>query len=110
MARFMLVGKYTAEGLAATRKEGLTARTKAVKRAVESLGGKFVGQYWTTGPDDALVIADFPDATGAIAIATTAKSAGVAEVSIVRLFDGPEFDAIAVKAAKMKYTPPSSGK
>lgn len=110
MARFMLVGRYTAEGLAATRKEGLTARSKVVKRAVESLGGKFVGQYWTSGTDDSVVIADFPDANGAVALITAVKAAGAAELSIVRLFDGPEFDAIVGKTAKMKYTPPTGGK
>lgn len=110
MARFMLIGRYTASGLAATRKEGLTARSKVVKGAVESLGGTFIGQYWTSGADDSVVIADFPDASGAVALITAVKAAGAAELSIVRLFDGPEFDAINSTAAGMKYTPPTQGK
>jgi len=110
VARFMLIGKYTAAGLAATRSEGLTARSKVVKGAVESLGGTFVGQYWTSGTDDSVVIADFPDASGAVALISAVKAAGAAELSIVRLFDGPEFDAIVNSATTMKYTPPAQGK
>ena len=106
MARFMLIGKYTAAGLAATRSEGLTARSKIVKGAVESLGGTFIGQYWTSGADDSVVIADFPDANGAVALISAVKAAGAAELSIVRLYDGPEFDAIIGAGSSMKYTPP----
>jgi uncharacterized protein with GYD domain len=106
MARFMLTGKYTADGMAATLAEGLTARTKVLKKATESLGGKLVGMYWTSAADDSVVIVDFPDASGATALVTRVKAAGAAQISIVRLFDGPEFDAVMASAAGMKYRPP----
>lgn len=108
MARFMLTGTYTAEGIEATRAEGLTARTKVVKRAVESLGGKLLGMYWTTAPQDSMLLVDFPDASGLVALVTRVKAAGAADISIVRLFDGPEFDAAIGAAGGMKYTPPSA--
>lgn len=108
MARFMLTGKYTAEGMAATIAEGLAARAKVLKRATESLGGKFIGMYWTSAPDDSVVIVDFPDAAGAVALVTRVKAAGAAEISIVRLFDGAEFDAMVSGSSAVKYTPPKS--
>lgn len=110
MARFMLIGRYTSEGMAATIAEGLTARTKVLKRATESLGGKFGGMYWTSAADDSVVIVDFPDASGAVALVARVKAAGAAEISIVRLFDGPEFDAIVGSSSGVKYTPPKSAK
>ncbi len=107
MARFMLIGRYTAEGMAAALEEGLTARTKVLKRAVESLGGKLLGMYWTTAPDDSVIIVELPDASGAVALVTRVKAAGVVESSIVRLFDGAEFDAIAHDTSGVKYRPPA---
>lgn len=107
MARFMLIGHYTSEGMAATLEEGLTARTKVIKRAIESLGGKLLGLYWTSAPEDSVIIVDFPDASGAVALVTRVKAVGVSEVSIVRLFDGPEFDAITRDSAGVKYQPPA---
>lgn len=108
MARFMLTGKYTAEGINATRVEGLTSRTKTVKRAVESLGGKLLGMYWTTAENDSVLIVDFPDAAAIVALVTRVKAAGAANISIVRLFDGPEFDAAVGAGGAMKYTPPTA--
>ena len=108
MARFMLIGRYTAEGMAATIAEGLTARAKVLKRATESLGGKFVGMYWTSAPDDSVVIVDFPDASGPVALVARVKAAGAAQISIVRLFDGAEFDAMIGASSGVKYTPPKA--
>ena len=108
MARFLLSGTYTAEGLAATRSVGLTARTKAVKKAVESLGGKLLGMYWTTAPDDSLLIVEFPEAGPLIGFVTRVKAAGVANVSVTRLFDGAEFDAVVNAGEAMKYAPPTA--
>lgn len=107
MPRFMLNGTYTQAGISGTISETLTARTKAVKKHVEALGGKLVGMYWTTAARDSLVIVEFPDASGAIALATTVKAAGAVDFDIVRLMDGPEFDATqAVAAKKLKYRAP----
>ena len=107
MPRFMLNGTYTQAGITGTISATLTARTKVIKKHVESLGGKLLGLYWTTGPQDSLVIVDFPDASGAVALATAVKSAGVVNCEIVRLMDGPEFDAVqAIAAKKLKYKAP----
>jgi uncharacterized protein with GYD domain len=107
MARFMLTGTYTPAGIAGTLAETLTARTKQVKKTIESLGGKLVGLYWTSGPNDALVIVDFPDATGPMAFTTMVKAAGASNLSVVRLMDGPEFDAAHASVAdKVKYRAP----
>jgi uncharacterized protein with GYD domain len=106
MARFMLSGSYTSEGLAATMKAGLAARTKVVADATEALGGQLVGLYWTTGERDSVVIVDFPDATGAVALVTAVKAAGAAHIAVSRLYDGTEFDSVMATTAGIGYTPP----
>jgi uncharacterized protein with GYD domain len=108
MARFMLSGTYSPAGLAGTLEAGLSTRTEIVSKAVASLGGTLVGMYWTTSVHDTLLIVDFPDATGPVALVTQVKAAGAATVeSIVRLYDGPEFDAVAKATSAMPYSPPS---
>lgn len=107
MPRFMLNGTYTQAGISGTISATLTARTKVIKKNVETLGGKLLGLYWTTGSRDSLVIVEFPDASGAVALATAVKSAGVVNCDVVRLMDGPEFDAVqAMAAKKLKYKAP----
>ena len=108
MARFMLSGTYSPAGLAGTMEVGLAKRTEIVSLAAESLGGTVVGMYWTTSVHDTLLIVDFPDATGPVALVTHVKAAGAATVeSIVRLYDGAEFDAVTAASAAMLYEPPS---
>lgn len=107
MPRFMLNGTYTQAGISGTISETLTARTKAVKKHVGALGGKLLGMYWSTGSRDSVVIVEFPDASGPVALATTVKAAGAVDFEIVRLMDGAEFDAAqAMAAKKLKYRAP----
>lgn len=106
MAVFMLSGSYTPEGLAGTMKAGLSARTDILSRAAESLGGRLLGMYWTTGVNDSVVIVEFPDATGPVALMTAVKSAGGGAVAISRLYDGAEFDAVMATTKDLDYSPP----
>lgn len=107
MAKFMISGSYTAEGLAGTMREGLTARTDVVRRATESLGGTLLGMYWTTSANDSVVLVEFPNADGAVALATAVKVAGAGQMSITRLFDAAEFDAVAEATSGLAYRPPT---
>jgi uncharacterized protein with GYD domain len=103
----MITGSYTPEGLAGTLREGLTARNAVVARAAESLGGTLLGMYWTTSVNDSVVLVEFDDAAGAVALATAVKAAGAAQMSIVRLFDAAEFDAVTAATSALQYRPPT---
>lgn len=107
MAKFMISGSYTPEGLAATVREGLTARTDVLRGAVESLGGTLLGMYWTTAANDSVVLVDLPNADGAVALAVAVKAAGAGQMSITRLFDAAEFDAVQASTSTMTYRPPT---
>ena len=51
MAKFLYLGKYSAQGAAAVMNEGLTARKKAVEAYGEASGLKVLG-WWAVGEAD----------------------------------------------------------
>ena len=49
--------------------------------------------YWALGEDDAIVIAEFPDAETAAAVSLRTSSTGAARVKTTRLLTASEVDA-----------------
>jgi uncharacterized protein with GYD domain len=83
MAKYLVQGSYTVEGIKGVLKEGGTGRREAVSAALKALGGKVESIYYAFGDTDVYVIIDAPDnvtvaalamgiaATGSIALKTT---------------------------------------
>jgi uncharacterized protein with GYD domain len=83
MAKYLVQGSYTVEGIKGVLKEGGTGRREAVSTALKALGGKVESIYYAFGDTDVYVIVDAPDnvtmaalamgiaATGTIALKTT---------------------------------------
>ena len=83
MAKYLVQGSYTVEGIKGVLKEGGTGRREAVSTALKALGGKVESFYYAFGDTDVYVIVDAPDnvtmaalamgiaATGTIALKTT---------------------------------------
>ena len=51
MARYVWMGKYSAQGAAAVAKEGLTSRKKAVEQLLSGLGMKLIGMWGMVEPE-----------------------------------------------------------
>jgi uncharacterized protein with GYD domain len=83
MAKYLVQGSYTVDGIKGVLKEGGTGRREAVSTALKALGGKVESIYYAFGDTDVYVIIDAPDnvtvaalamgiaATGSIALKTT---------------------------------------
>ena len=52
MAKYMLIGSYTAEGAKGVLKEGGSGRRDAARAAIESAGGSLESFYFGFGADD----------------------------------------------------------
>jgi len=76
MAKYLLKVSYSVDGLKGVMKEGGTARTKAVERALAGVGGTLESFYFAFGSEDVYVIVDVPDHAAAIAMAATVASSG----------------------------------
>ncbi|MCM8763573.1 MAG: GYD domain-containing protein [Candidatus Omnitrophica bacterium] len=62
MAKFLMLGKYTLEGIKGISKE----RTKKGAELIEKAGGKVEKMYVLLGNYDLAFLADFPDNTQAL--------------------------------------------
>ena len=97
MAKFLLHVSYTAEGLKGLMKDKASGRAAAAKKAAASVGGKLESIYWALGEDDAIAIADLPDAESAAALGLTISASGLARTRTTRLLTAEEVDTALAK-------------
>lgn len=104
MAKYLIRGSYTAEGVRGVLKDGGTARVQAVKQLIEGLGGTVEAFYFAFGEDDFVIISDGTDVSGILAGTMAATASGVVRIKTTVLIAPEEIDA----ASKMltTYRPP----
>lgn len=93
MTKFMFKVAYTPEGDRGLLKEGGTSRRAAIKKLVESVGGKVEAFYFTYGEDDAMLIAEFPDPISELAISMAVNASGAVRLSSTPLITPEDVDA-----------------
>jgi uncharacterized protein with GYD domain len=106
MAKYMLIGSYTAEGAKGVLKEGGSARREAARSAIESAGGSLDSFYLGFGSDDYYVVVDFPDHASAAAAALTVGASGTSRARTIVLLTPEDIDAAA--QVKVNFRPPGS--
>jgi uncharacterized protein with GYD domain len=95
MPKFLLETSLSAEGMKGVHSEGGSARRDAVRRAVESVGGRLEMFYFAFGEHDAYVVADFPDNRSAAAVSLAVNSSGALTSRMVVLLTAEDVDAAA---------------
>jgi uncharacterized protein with GYD domain len=109
---FCLTAQYTPQALNAIMEDPNTNRYEAVKKVVESAGGKLVSMYSTAseGPG-VLVIFDVPDPAAAPAIGGIAVAAGtIHNVKLTRLMTQEEVGKVRQKARELRGAYKAPGK
>jgi uncharacterized protein with GYD domain len=106
MAKYMLIGSYTAEGARGVLKEGGTKRRKAATKAISSAGGTLESMYFGFGTDDFYVLADFPSHAAAAAASLTVGSTGAMRARTVVLLAPEELDAAS--KINVEFRPPGA--
>jgi len=104
MARYMLIGSYTADGAKGVLKEGGSARRDAARAAIESAGGSLESFYFGFGTDDYYVTVDFPDHASAAAAALTVGASGTSRARTIVMLTPEEIDAASQKT--VDFRPP----
>ena len=97
MAKYLVRGNYTPEGLKGLMKDGGSGRRAAVEKAMASVGGSVDAFYFAFGDTDVFLIVDFPDTVSATALALTAAAAGTVTLSTTPLITPDEVDAAVKK-------------
>lgn len=98
MATFISTLKFTDKGEEKIRET--TKRAAAFKAAAKKMGVKVVGQYWTLGDFDGLLIFEAPDDETATAVMLHLGSLDNVHTSTVRAFVASEMEAILEKLPK----------
>lgn len=108
MARYVWVGKYSAQGCAAVTKEGLAGRRQAIEQLLTGLGMKLVDMWGLAEPewDFMLMIEGDTDmrANQAAILLMTTGSGMFERASIFSLLDVDEVDQ--AQRAMPNYRPP----
>ncbi|GAA1796133.1 hypothetical protein GCM10009835_12750 [Planosporangium flavigriseum] len=92
MPRFLIQSTYTVDGLRGLRKDGGTGRVEAVRRTVESVGGRLESFDFGFGEPDVHLICELPDNKAAAAVALAVGTSGGATTKTVVLLTPAEVD------------------
>ena len=93
MAKYLVIGSYTADGAAGVLKDGGSSRVEAARQAVESVGGKLESIYWGFGADDFYATVELPSHAAAAAASLKIGASGSSRVRTVPLMTAEDLDA-----------------
>jgi uncharacterized protein with GYD domain len=102
MPKFLIKASYNADGVRGLIKDGGSKRRAAVQKIIEGMGGKLEAFYYAYGADDAVIIADLPDASSGIAISLTVNASGAVRLATTPLITPEEIDAASKKSVDYK--------
>src|SRR5262245_34644766 len=106
MPKFLIKASYNPDGVRGLIKDGGTKRRDTVQKLVEGMGGKLEAFYYAYGADDAVIIADLPDANSGLAISLTVNASGAVRLATTPLITPEEIDAASKKT--IDYRAPGS--
>jgi len=98
MAKYMIAGNYTGDGVKGLLKEGGSSRREAVDKLLASVGGKVESFYYALGDTDVYVVIDVPDNVTAAAIALTVGASGAVNIRTTVLMTPEEVDQATRKS------------
>lgn len=75
MPTYVSLVKFTEQGITSMKEQGI-ARSDAVQRNIESLGGRLVDAYYCLGEYDVVAVLEFPDNRAAMKAAVLNASLG----------------------------------
>ncbi|MGO9007162.1 MAG: GYD domain-containing protein [Beijerinckiaceae bacterium] len=104
MAKYLVEGRYNAEGTKGLAKEGGSARRAVVAKMVEGLGGKVESFYFAFGDVDVCGIVDMPDVVTAAAVSLAINQSGSVSVKTIPLISPEDMDKAAKKS--VDFRPP----
>lgn len=95
MARYLIHGSYTREGITGVAREGGSGRVTAVKTLIEGLGGRVESFDFAFGKDDFFVIVDMPSHVSVVAAGLAVGASGAATTQTTVLLTPAEMDEAA---------------
>ena len=97
MAKYMVTGSYTVDGLKGVLKEGGSGRRKAVEAALKAIGGHLEAFYFAFGEYDVVTIVEVPDNVTAATLSMGIAATGTVRTTTTVLLTPEEMDQATKK-------------
>jgi uncharacterized protein with GYD domain len=98
MAKYLIQGSFSSDGLQGLMKEGGTSRREAIATMLAEIGGSLEAFYFGFGTTDVFVLADAPDNITAAAVGMTIGATGAVATNTIVLLTPEEIDTASKKA------------
>ena len=98
MAKYLIQGNYTVEGMKGVLKEGGSGRRAAITKALKTVGGKVDSMYYAFGDTDVYVTIDAPDNITVATLVMSVAATGTIAVKTTVLLTVEEMDEAAKKS------------
>ena len=102
MAKFLVMGSYSAQGVKGVIAQGGTARVNAIKALCKGIGGKLESCYFAMGEHDIVAIIEAPDNVSMAAASLAVGASGLVAIKTVVLMSAKEIDEAAAKVPGYK--------
>ncbi len=102
MAKYLVQGSYTAEGLKGLQKDKASGRKAAISKTVQGLGGKLECLYYMLGEHDVICIIDLPDNVSVAALSLAAGASGAIHTRTTALLTVEEIDKALEKSVSYR--------
>jgi uncharacterized protein with GYD domain len=102
MAKYLIQGSYSVDGIKGVLKEGGSSRRAAVEAATKALGGKLEAFYFAFGEHDVFGIVDGPDNVTAAAFSMAIAATGTVRTRTTVLLTPEEIDQAAKKTVSFR--------
>ncbi|HEY1421707.1 MAG TPA: GYD domain-containing protein [Candidatus Dormibacteraeota bacterium] len=97
MAKYLVQGSYTEDGVKGVIKEGASGRREAVTTAMKAVGAKLESMYFAFGGSDVFVIFDAPDNVTAASLVLAIAATGTISLETTVLITVEEMDQATKK-------------
>ena len=100
MKKYLIRGKYNAEGNRGLLQEGGSGRQRAIEHMLTTMSGRVEAFYYGLGQNDVYLIVELPEEVAAAAVTFRVNAAGLVRISLTPLLTPAEMD----EAAKMSVS------
>ncbi|MEO8193257.1 MAG: GYD domain-containing protein [Gemmatimonadales bacterium] len=106
MAKYLIQGSYSPEGVKGLARDGGTKRRAFIEEMISKTGGKVESFYYAFGDGDVYVTCELPDTATAAALSLAVNGSGAVAIKTILLISAEEMDQAAKK--QIGYRPPGA--